>query len=322
MYYLGIDGGGTKTKFIICDKQGKKIASSETGTSHYLQIGLDSVTQVLSEGIDEVCKKANINKEQIVSAFVGSPGFGDVKDDVIRIQTAIAKAMGPIKHSIGNDGVNALAGALCGEDGINIVAGTGSIGFGYNSETDKTVSCGGWHHALGSDEGSGYWFAREILHEFTRQADGRDERTALYDSLRKHLQVNDDGEVISIIIEKWQMDRSKVASLAILIDELYETNDPYAIKMLENASTELADIVNTIYKNIGFTKEVKVSYTGGVFKMGDKIIKPLGEKLLKGKMKLVSPALGPEDGSLVLALKNDGIAIDETIINNLKTSVA
>ncbi|MDO4940515.1 MAG: BadF/BadG/BcrA/BcrD ATPase family protein [Erysipelotrichaceae bacterium] len=318
MYYLGIDGGGTKTKYVLCDKQGNKITSVEGPTSHYLQIGLDGVTSELSKNIDDLCKKANINKDQIVSAFVGAPGYGAIESDMDKINAAVKKALGDISFNIGNDGFNALAGAICGDDGINIVAGTGSIGFGYNSKINATLSCGGWLYALGSDEGSGYWFAYELLHEFTRQADGRDEKTPLYYKLREHLNLSSDGEIITIVVEKWKMDRTKVASLASLIDGLYEENDPYVIKIIEKAGKELADIINTLYTKLKFESEIKVSYTGGIFKMGDKILKPLADNLLPGKMKLVSPVLGPEEGSLILALKNGDVAIDDTIINNLQ----
>lgn len=317
MYYLGVDGGGTKTKFIICNEKGLKISSIEKTTSHYLQIGIDNLTDFISAGINEVCLNANIVKEQISNAFLGIPGYDDIKRDTPFINKAIEKAMGDIKYSIGNDGLNALAGSLAGEDGINIVAGTGSIAFGKNSNNNLTLCCGGWHHGIGSDEGSGYWFSIQLLKEFSRQSDGRDDKTILYDYVKEKLNIDDDSEMLELIINNWELDRTKVASLSRIVDELYDLKDPYAIKIVENGSQELADIVNSLYKRLGYTNKIKASYSGGMFKMGDKLIKPFKEKLLPDKIELVSPILKPEDGSIILALKNDGIIINEEIINNL-----
>ena len=317
MYYLGVDGGGTKTKFIICNEKGLKITSIEKTTSHYLQIGIDNLAGFISDGINEVCLKANITKEEINNAFLGIPGYDDIKKDTPFINKAIEKAMGNIKYSIGNDGLNALAGSLAGEDGINIVAGTGSIAFGHNSDNNLTLSCGGWHHGIGSDEGSGYWFSVQLLKEFSRQSDGRDDKTILYDYVKEKLNLLDDSEILELVINNWKLDRTKVASLSKIVNELYELNDPYAIKIVDNASQELADIVNGLYKRLAYKNKIKASYSGGMFKMGDKLIKPFKEKLLPNKIELVTPVLKPEDGSIILALKNDGVIINEEIVNNL-----
>ena len=318
MYYLGIDGGGTKTKFILCDEKGKILTSVEESTCHYLQVGLNGLTNVLKQGLENICKKANINKEEIVSAYAGMPGYGDIKGDMNKIQSAVIEALSNISFSIGNDGENALAGALACKDGINIVAGTGSIGFGHNSKTNTTIKCGGWHHGLGSDEGSAFWIAQRLLCEFTRQSDGRDEKTKLYEKVRHHLNLDDDGEIINIVVTEWNIDRTKVAGLSKLIDELFDENDPYAIKIINAAAKELSEIIIALYNNLGFTNQVIVSYTGGVFNMGNKIINALGNNLPKDKMILKEPTLGPDKGSLLLALQNGNVEITDEIVNNLK----
>jgi hypothetical protein len=53
-----------------------------------------------------------------------------------------------------NDAVCAWAGSLGGEDGITIVAGTSSIGYGERK--GRAARAGGWGEPF-SDEGSAYW---------------------------------------------------------------------------------------------------------------------------------------------------------------------
>ena len=318
-YYLGIDGGGTKTRFSLCNEKGCLIESVDKKTCHYLQVGFNGVTEVVREGIEDICNKTNINRTDIAYAFAGIPGYGDDSKHVQTIVDAVEKAMNGIKFSIGNDGENALAGSLCCKDGINIVAGTGSIGFGYNSETNTTLKCGGWHQAIGSDEGSGYWMAYHLLHEFTRQIDGRDKKTELYNKVKEQLHLNEDGSnIISVVVVDWKLDRTKIASLSKIVDELYDLGDKYAIEIIDNATKELADIVISLYKRLDFKKQVDVSYSGGIFNMGDKILNRLKKYLSSCNINLITPILRPDKGSLLLALKNDEIEINDEIINNLK----
>ena len=320
MYYLGIDGGGTKTKFSICDEKGIIKASVEETTCHYLQVGFDGVTKIINKGLDDICSSINIKRDNITYAFAGIPGYGDVRKDMKFIEEAVKDAMKQIPFSIGNDGENALAGSLCCKDGINIVAGTGSIGFGYNSQTNTTLKCGGWHHGIGSDEGSAYWIAYNLLHEYTRQIDGRDEKTELYHKVKDFLKLEDDGDVIKVVISEWKLDRTKVASLSVLADELYSNNDKYAIEIVNEAAKQLAELVISLHNNLKFNKKITVSYSGGVFKMGDKIIEPLKKQLSSIDCSLEKPVLSPDKGSLLLALKNNNIKITDEIIHNMKNN--
>lgn len=318
MYYIGIDGGGTKTKYMLSDEKGKILASETLGSSYYHQIGFLGLQIITNEGINKVLEKANLKREDIKNVYVGCPGFDDVKADTEMLIEAINDALKNIPYCIGNDAENALAGALCGQEGINIVAGTGSIAFGYNEETNKTATCGGWHHALASDEGSGYWIAMELIHEFERQSDGRDEKTLLYSRVKELLNLKDDGDIISFLVDKWKLERDKIAGLAGVVNRLYDDIDPYAIKIVNKACDELFDIIYATYRKLEFNRPISVSYTGGVFKMGNKIINPLKDKLAKYNMKLVEPVLSPDAGALLLSLKAANIQITDEIINNLK----
>lgn len=61
---------------------------------------------------------------------------------------------------------NALAGSLLGKQGIHVIAGTGSIGLGFDKDS-YYVRSGGWHHLFGGDEGSGYWIGCQLIRHFT-----------------------------------------------------------------------------------------------------------------------------------------------------------
>ena len=175
-YYIGVDGGGTKTKFLLCGEDGSVLGTHVTGTSHYLQCGYEGAAGVILDGLHEVVKKANGNAgadadcpialTDISRVFIGCAGYGDVQADTARLDQVLKTVM-PVPFDAGNDCENAHAGALAGKPGINLIAGTGSMGYGVNAR-GESARCGGWHHALGSDEGGGYWIGWRLIKEFMR----------------------------------------------------------------------------------------------------------------------------------------------------------
>ena len=315
--FLGIDGGGTKTKFTLCGEDGTILAEDIQPTSHYLQGGLETVTRVLSDGLNAVCRTSGVTRADIFYAFVGCPGFGDTASATPGILEAVKRAMGSIPHSVGNDCESSLAGALAGACGISLIAGTGSMGCGRN-QAGTVLRCGGWHHALGSDEGSGYWISCQLLKEFTRQSDGRDEKTALYDAVKAALDITIDGDVITRVVDEWGMDRTKVASLSRMISDLYDQGDPHAARILAEAARELADMADALYRLLGFAGQVPVSYTGGVFRLGERLLAPLRRNLSARNMELRPPLLPPDQGSLILAFQLSGTPVPSSLLRQAR----
>ena len=49
--YLGVDGGGTKTAFLLIDESGRVLASHTEGPAYYLEVGWDALRSMLARGI-------------------------------------------------------------------------------------------------------------------------------------------------------------------------------------------------------------------------------------------------------------------------------
>ena len=49
--FLGVDGGGTKTAFVLTDRGGRELARYEGGSSYYIQIGVEGLHNLLQEGV-------------------------------------------------------------------------------------------------------------------------------------------------------------------------------------------------------------------------------------------------------------------------------
>lgn len=324
MYYIGIDGGGTKTTFTMIDDNGDKIAQHTTGTTHYEQVGFDGVEKVLLDGLNKLIQQSNIDERNIKSAFLGLPGYGEVKSVKIKIDNIVEKVFKGIKTKVGNDVEVGLSGSLAGREGINIVSGTGSIALGKDSKGNLR-RCGGWGDYIG-DEGSAHWIGKKTLEVFSKEADNRLDRGLIYENIREKLNIEDDFDIINYALNDIKKDRTKIASLSTICFESAKHNDKNAIKIFEDASYELSLLVKMIIKELDFNNEILVSYSGGVFKSGDIILNPLRRNLKDYNVKFIKPVLGPDMGACLLAYKlyNEEISKEflENMIENVECELA
>lgn len=291
--YLGVDGGGTKTAFLL-DVDGKRFESKQI-TIHPKQVTKQQFFEIMKLGVGDVCKEAGIDPEEILYTFVAAPGYGQYPDTEAYIDEGIREAIGSDRFTVANDCVNGWAGSLNAKPGINLVLGTGQIGYGVDEE-GKSMRSGGWGPLLG-DEASGYYIGLKLLNHFTKMSDGRSDKTILYDIIREKLDLKDDMEIID---KAEKMKRDEIASLSRIFTEALDKEDPYCKELLDEISKEAAAVIDSIIKGLNFKEEVKVSYSGGVFNLGDRLIKKIEEKS-KNKIKIEKPYTDPSEGALILA---------------------
>ena len=126
----GVDGGGSKTRFLLIDEAGKVLAAESEGSAYHLEIGLDALREMLTRGIGRTLRQGGVGVTDLTSAFLGLPAYGEDGALQATLDAAPAAALPSGRYRCGNDMVCGWAGALAGEEGINIAVGTGSIAYG------------------------------------------------------------------------------------------------------------------------------------------------------------------------------------------------
>lgn len=317
MYYLGIDGGGTKTAFEIIDEKGNILSQYTTSTCNYIQIGKENFGKVISEGAANVCANANISISDIDYACIGIPSFEEIESDTQDLINITQDALQTKNVKCVNDVVIAWAGSLACEPGINLLAGTGSMGYGVDQK-NNAVRSGGWGYFCG-DEGSAYWLGKKLIELFTKQADGRMKKDKTYDIVCKKFGLKSDFEFIDVLYYKLGMKRDEIAKLQLLLNEAADQGDQYAVDSYKQAAYELSQIIAAIINQLDFDKDksISVSYSGGVFKAGELIFAPLREYLSGFNIELKKPLLSPVSGAALYALVNSNGRKDKDIVDNL-----
>jgi N-acetylglucosamine kinase-like BadF-type ATPase len=301
MKYIGIDGGGTKTSFCLTDESFHILSEYQTTGCYYPNVGKTGIIEVLREGIQVCLNSAGIGVKDVIS-YCGLPAYGEL-DKLMADLPEIAEQL-PVPVKFCNDSEVCHAGALGGSPGITIIAGTGSIAFGRD-ETGSPARSGGFGSEMNCDEGSAHFIGLRLIQKFTRQSDLREDRTLLYDEVKKELGLKNDIDIYEYMTEIKKMDRRYIAGLAVTVDKIARLGDTACRDIFLEAAHELYLLASALKKQLNFTGlPVKVSYAGGVFKAGGLILPELKNLLEKNDMLLENPKYPPVIGACILAKNN------------------
>lgn len=183
---IGVDGGGTKTEFILVDASGAIVATHTGPGCNPSQVGPERARQILTDGLQTLCSALPADSvEKTLLFMAGSPPFWK--------ETAAAlTGFGVVTTA--TDSVPVLELATGGAPGLVLHAGTGS--FVTARAPDGSVHyAGGLGWKLG-DAGSGYDLGRRAvavaLLELQAEAQGRTKKLSpLAEALRAHTGIAD-----------------------------------------------------------------------------------------------------------------------------------
>lgn len=313
---MGIDGGGTKTRYVIADHKLTILVDLESETIHIHQIGPDELRHRLTSNIELACEKINILPEDLNFVFIGAPGYGESQSDKEMIDEVIRSVMKQTPYQVDNDGILGWAAGCACKPGINIVAGTGSIANGRNQD-GLSLRCGGWGPNIG-DDGSAHWIGLRIINEYTKQKDGRHNKTCLVDIIEDAYDITYLYEIVDIVFNQLKLSRPELAKFSTLGAKAAKQGCYMSQQIFNQAAHELALHIKTLAKQLNLTESFPVSYSGGVFKSGDTILVPLANELQNLDCTIQAPLLEPCMGAVLLAYQLAGNSISDTLIQQIK----
>lgn len=304
-YFIGVDGGGTKTAFALAAKDSvTRAVVTRTGCS-YQALGVCGAVEVVREGIAALLASAGVAVEDCAGCCIGMPYYGENAAMDRQVREALQAALAPVPVHVVNDVEVGWAGSLACRDGIHLVAGTGSIAFGCGQD-GRTARCGGWNEFFG-DEGSCYWVGRQAMSLFSKEADGRVPRGPLYGIVRQELGLTEDFEFAEQVLRGWAGRREQVAAFQKLACQAAEEGDSAAAALFENAAQELALMVKALQQALAFSPgATAVSYSGGLFKAGELVLAPLRKEIARLGGTLQKPRRSATEGAVLLAIKQFG----------------
>lgn len=319
--FLGVDGGGTKTAFVLIDQDGRVRARHQEASSYYLEFGMDHTRAILQSGVAATLSKAGLQHDDVQFAFFGLPAYGE--DSAIQPQLdALPSAF--LKNGqfrCDGDMICSWAGSLACADGISVISGTGSMAYGEYA--GRGARAGGWGE-LFSDEGSAYWIAREGLNLFSRMSDGRAAPGPLHDLMKSRFGLKQDLDLCGHVYSTLGAQRSAIAQIAQLVAEAAQLGDVRARTIFQRAAEELVEFVVAVRKTLHVPDQVTlpVSYSGGVFDNAlllDAFMN--GLQAYPGQFRLMTPLLSPALGAALYAAKCAGCNLSPEALQQLYREV-
>ncbi len=304
MLFLGCDSGATKAAFIVSDGDGRVLAARAFPGVSLVTDGLDGYRKSMREYTRTILRDAGAQAEEITHAAFGLTGYGESRTATDDMRETFEGVLPGVPCELVNDSVTGWCGALRGQTGICIASGTGSVAYGEDAGGNG-MRAGGWSIRF-ADEGSAYWIASEAIRAFFHQADGREKKTLLYDRFMNLFGVQDPlhaCEEVETLTDGGNY--ARVAGLQREVLRLYNDGDPCARAIYERAAGQLYGLAAAIRRTLRFGPDepVRITYTGGVFRAGECILRPLRGLVEAAGDVLVAPAFSPISGAVGYAAR-------------------
>ena len=299
-YYIGIDGGGTKTKCVLCNDSLEVIYQTKSEPSNFLTIGTARVANTIIELVNNCCTSSNLSVSEIENITIGTTGAGRESDALKLKEAVIAKAKSVNlklnSFNVVSDARIALEGSFTGKPGSILIAGTGSIMFG--KDKDGVIHRVGGFGRLIGDEGSGLTLGKKGLNLISKYYDERGKATLLTNKVEKQYDISDQSDLII----KVYSDGFNMQDIAPLVIESANEGDELCKDILDQETNELLLHIMAMKKKINEEK-MKIVFIGGTITTEN-----LYSSMLKEKIKMFLPDVlihhsdyPPEIGAVIMA---------------------
>lgn len=288
MLYLGVDSGGTKTRAMAVDGQGRPIFQGLYPSLYLPALG-EEATRANLEAL-----RADL-PEPPAGVVLGLGGYGEAASWDQAYRRVAREVFGPrVRLVLLNDVELAWWGAFEGGPGVVVVGGTGSMAYGRGP--GGSGRAGGFGPLFG-DEGSAYWIGLEALRRASWAVDGRASPTLL----TRLAHVYGQGSLLELLAflqgEPGRL-RTRVAALAQEVDRMAEGDLP-ARRLLLRAGRELGLLARTLARRLGVDR---VAPLGGVFQ--SRHVREAFQRYLEAHgLEVVAPKRQPAEAAAWLAYR-------------------
>ena len=242
---LGVEGGGTKTEWVLIGPQGI-IRSGQLPAANLKLISDEKLREILSV----------LPEAEAVGVFLAGCLTASDRE---RLRGLTSARWPHARLALGNDRESGFATALGDSDGIIVISGTGAVVQGRCGT--RTEKAGGWGHILG-DRGGGYDVARHALRKVLLRYDLEGTISPLATSILTSLGMNELPQLVDWI---HNTDKMNVAQLAPVIFRAAENGDHDMLALIKHRARDLAEFTYAVAKRLGLAEQtIPVRLLGGL----------------------------------------------------------
>ena len=306
VFFLGIDGGGTKTECALAGESGAVKARVVGPGTNLGRTSAAALRDTLATLFQTLQREAGLKELRCDAVCAGFAGAGEEK--ARRAATnVLEELLRPGLLRVVGDMEVALEAAVGDGPGVVLIAGTGSIAFGRNAGCETARAGGRGPEA--SDEGSAYAIGRAAvevaLEAALRGDDVGEDQAALRSAVRAALGITDPAVSVDTLREFLLPERAtEVAALVRVVGHAAGDGNPAAQAILQQAGQDLGNLVRIVMGKLGLVGEpVTVATTGGAFAASPALWAFARERVLRDcpEANVVPMDATPAEGALRMA---------------------
>ena len=266
-YYLGVDGGGTKTELAAISEDGTllhRAAGASTNPHAVTEAG--AIRELLSL-LEALLVSDVLRGRALAGLCLGLSGV-DLPTERRAFEEAIRRFLSDrlgrdVPFSLLSEAEISLMAAVGRPYGLLVVSGTGSIVYGVEPDGAR-FRAGGWGHLLG-DEGSGYAIGLRALKAVMAAYDGTMPATSMTAALLASLSLREAPELKSYIYRP-EIAKADIASFAKLAIDAGEAGDAVAAGIVRGEAEALAGTAAGLLDRRPTFLAEPVAFAGSVFR--------------------------------------------------------
>ncbi len=297
-FFLGVDGGTSKTEITIINTHKDIIFECITGPT-----ALSSVDLLAIKTTIRIALKPFLDANQNIrfdAAFIGLDGLNFLPEaiEIERMMHTLSFITDETKLYIRHRMENALYTGLCFEEGIVLIASKQMTAFG--KDLFRTHRCGGWGYKEG-ELGSSYALGLDAIRYAIRCYDGRYEVDEFATAIGKAIGLYEATDIIQVMTDFYSK-HNKIASLAPIVTLYANHLNPYAMRMIDLATDELALAVKGVYHHLKLKNKTLV-ISGGLGNSSGYFRDQLEYKILAidPDFRIIKPLLKPSMAAALMA---------------------
>jgi len=314
-FFLGVDGGGTKTVALIADEAGLIHGAGRAGDPSVSSSDTDAVVGFVGQAVNQALP-AGADLSDLSCGVFGLAGT-DWEEDIDIRRLALERWGIPKPVVVKNDVFLGWRAALVEESaGIVLAAGTGAM-VGVVAPGQE------WHYGCYARTGGGLKLSRRALDAVYRAEDGRGRETALTDRLLRHYGVETVDDMLRLDTVG-ELAVHGPFSIAPIVHEAASAGDDVAKDLVHEQAMDLAEYVVAAIRRFSIEDAVfPVVLSGGIFRSRSTALREvLTSEILAVApgVRFVEPEFPPAVGALLYAYDALDIVSSGQVIENLRAT--